>query len=123
PFQHWMSFGGPKGERVRAMGLWDGGCQIGGMDKTFYLAKAARLGVLAAATKRLKMADGRVVVPYGVWEGDAEVDGVRIRGTFQVFESGGGWTVLVGKPLQAEMGAVHDMKADVVTLSLGGKTA
>jgi hypothetical protein len=50
------------------------------------------------------------------------VGGLRISGVLEVFDSGGGWTLLFGKPLQAALGAVHDMRADVVTLNVVGRT-
>ncbi|KAJ7504395.1 hypothetical protein B0H11DRAFT_1685146, partial [Mycena galericulata] len=123
PFEHWMSLGGPKGEKVRALGLFDTGAQVAAIDTKFYLSKERRLGKASAPTKRLRMADGKVVSTYGRWEGEAEIEGVRIRGAFEIFDSGGGWKILFGKPLQAKMGAVHDVAADIVTLHVGERTA
>ncbi|KAJ7698937.1 hypothetical protein B0H17DRAFT_1196527 [Mycena rosella] len=120
---HWISVRRPRGERVRELALWDGGAQIAALDKGFYLSVAKRLGPASAPTKKLRMADGRVVSTYGRWEGDAEVEGVRVRGAFNIFDSGGGWRILFGKPLQEDFGVVHDMKADVVTLCASGRTA
>ncbi|KAJ7493547.1 hypothetical protein FB451DRAFT_1387713 [Mycena latifolia] len=123
PFMHWMSFGGPKGEKVRVMGLLDTGAQVGAMDTVFYLSKAARLGKVSAATRLLQMANGKEVVPFRRWEGEIEVDGIRIEGTFDIFDSGGSWKVLLGKPLQAALGVVHNIKTDVVMLRIGERTA
>ncbi|KAJ7444330.1 hypothetical protein FB451DRAFT_1434515 [Mycena latifolia] len=105
------------------MGLLDTGAQIGAMDKTFYLSKGRRLGKITASPRWLKMADGNPVVPYRRWEGELELEGVCVSGVFDIFDSGGGWTVLVGKPLQAALGVVHDVKTDVVTICAGGKSA
>ncbi|KAJ7112632.1 hypothetical protein C8R44DRAFT_573383, partial [Mycena epipterygia] len=123
PFMHWMSLGGPRGEQVRVLGLFNTGAQVGGMSKAFYDAKAARLGETRALTRHLRMANGELVAPFGQWEGTVDVGGVRIQGVFDIFNSGGSWEVLFGKPLQAELGVVHDVKADVVVANVGGRSA
>ncbi|KAJ6459056.1 hypothetical protein C8R45DRAFT_769409, partial [Mycena sanguinolenta] len=122
-FVHWTSFGGPKGERVRGRGTWDTGADVGAIDKGWYLARAERMGVLGRPKRALKMADGTVVKTYGQWIGEMDVEGVRIHGVFDVFESGGGWEVLVGKPIMAALGAIHDTKRDIITITVGERTA
>jgi hypothetical protein len=44
-------------------------------------------------------------------------------GTFQVFNSGGAWDMLFGKPLLAAFGASHAFENDVITLCLDGSEA
>ncbi|KAF8149792.1 hypothetical protein K438DRAFT_1434039, partial [Mycena galopus ATCC 62051] len=122
-FMHWLSLGGPQGERVRANAMWDTGADAGAMDKRWYLDRAERLGKLGVPRRMMRMADGTRVPTYGQWIGEVEVEGVRISGVFDVFESGGGWDILFGKPLMASIGAVHDTKTDVVTIEAGGKSA
>ncbi|KAJ7238579.1 hypothetical protein B0H12DRAFT_1025668, partial [Mycena haematopus] len=120
---HWGSFAGPRGERVRWNGTWDTGCDVGGMDKTWYLARAERMGELGPPKRILKMADGSHVRTYGQWTGGLEVKGVWVESVWDVFDSGGGWDVLVGKPVMAKLGAVHDIRRDIITIDAGGKTA
>ncbi|KAJ7091630.1 hypothetical protein C8R44DRAFT_531971, partial [Mycena epipterygia] len=122
PFMQRMSFMGPRGERVRVRALWDGGAQVSALSTAFYQARARRLGPALPPRRRLRMADGRVVDEYGQWNGEFEVEDVRGNCTFEIFDGGGGWDVLIGKPLQAMLGAVHDMAADVVTLNSGGQS-
>ncbi|KAJ6572836.1 hypothetical protein DFH09DRAFT_1312612 [Mycena vulgaris] len=119
----WMSFGGPRGERVRVLGLFDTGCQVGGMDRKFYQERARRLGKMTAPTRHLRMANGNEVVPDGRWVGTVEMGGVQIHGAFDVFDSKGSWQVLFGKPLQAALGVIHDVKEDIVTVNAGGRSA
>ncbi|KAF8142503.1 hypothetical protein K438DRAFT_1451241, partial [Mycena galopus ATCC 62051] len=110
------------GEKVRVMATWDTGAAVGAIDKKFYELRERRMGLLSAPTKRLRMADGTVVEVFGHWEGEVEIEGVRETCAFEVFDSGGGWDVLLGKPLQATFGVVHNMKRDVVTLDANGRT-
>jgi hypothetical protein len=119
----WVALQGPQGEVNRVLGLFDTGCQVGALDKTYYERAVKRMGKLTAPTKRLRMADGTLVDTYGTWGGTTTVGGVSIKGEFDVFDSHGGWTILFGKPLLAAIGAVHDVRADVVTVSGGGQSA
>ncbi|KAJ7032259.1 hypothetical protein C8F04DRAFT_959142, partial [Mycena alexandri] len=124
PFMHWIALLGPKGERVRIFALFDTGAAISGvMDEKVFERVRARLGKTSAPTKRLRMADGTLVWSLAHWEGEVEVEGVKATGSFEVFDSGGSWDMLLGKPLQAALGVVHDVKRDVVTLEAGGSTA
>ncbi|KAK6988504.1 hypothetical protein R3P38DRAFT_2804549 [Favolaschia claudopus] len=116
-FMHWIALEGPQGELVRVLALFDSGAQVGAMDRKFYEEKKSRLGPLKPAARKLRMADGTVVGALGCWEGEILVGDVRARGAFEVFDSGGGWSLLFGKPLQAAVGAVHDMRADVVCIN------
>ncbi|KAJ6571328.1 hypothetical protein B0H19DRAFT_869195, partial [Mycena capillaripes] len=99
------------------------GARVGTIDKVFFLSKAPRLGTMLAPTKMLRMADGTKVQTYGRWIGEVEIEGICIRGVFEIFDSCGGWKVLFGKPLQAAIGAVHNVKDDIVVITAGGRTA
>ncbi|KAJ7018379.1 hypothetical protein C8F04DRAFT_895139, partial [Mycena alexandri] len=123
PFMHWVTLLGPQGEKVRVFALFDTGAAIGVVDVKVFERVKARLGKMSAPTKRLRMADGTLVWSLAHWDGMLEVEGVRAIGSFEVFDSKGSWDMLLGKPLQAALGVVHDMKRDVVTLEAGGRTA
>ncbi|KAJ6577516.1 hypothetical protein B0H19DRAFT_931572, partial [Mycena capillaripes] len=111
-----MSFGGPRGERVRANGLFDTGAGVGAMDTSWYKTRAGRLGELGIPRRKVRTANGTLVDTAGQWIGKAEIDGLYIDAVFDVFDSGGSWDVLVGLPVQAAFGVVHDTKADAVTI-------
>ncbi|KAJ7036657.1 hypothetical protein C8F04DRAFT_898906, partial [Mycena alexandri] len=123
PFMHWVTLLGPQGEKVRVFALFDTGAGIGVVDVKVFERVRSRLGTMSAPTKRLRMADGSLVWSVAHWDGEIEVEGVKVNGAFEVFDSQGGWDMLLGKPLQAALGVIHDMKRDVVTLEAGGKTA
>ena len=62
------------------------------------------------------MADGTLIEPMAVWEGRIEIAGVIVHGAFEVFDSGGNWDFLFGKPLLKAFKAVHDYTSDTVTI-------
>ena len=69
------------------------------------------------------MADGNIVKPKAVWEGRMEIGGVEVLGSFEVFESGGSWEFLLGKPLLRALHAIHDYTGDTVTIENKGLSA
>ncbi|KAJ7129966.1 hypothetical protein C8R43DRAFT_1133938 [Mycena crocata] len=66
------------------------------------------------------MASGQLIPSERMWEGTLEVGGLMQTGIFEVFNSGGGWPFLFGKPLQSKFGAVHDYGCDVVQIAVEG---
>jgi hypothetical protein len=62
------------------------------------------------------MADGRLLPSIGTWTGIVDVDSYTAQGTFEVFDSGGAWALLFGKPLLEAFKAVHDYNGDVLWL-------
>ncbi|KAJ6571987.1 hypothetical protein B0H19DRAFT_1255915 [Mycena capillaripes] len=120
---HWLMAQGPKGENVRMKGLWDGGAMIAAMDKLYWETHKHRMGGGRPSSKTLRMASGQLVDSEATWEGVIEVEGIRVEGKFEVFDSGGGWTFLFGKPLQTAFSAIHDYKKDIVTIEAKGKRA
>ena len=62
------------------------------------------------------MANGNIVNPVGCWKGTVELGGIRVAGSFEVFDSGGGWEFLFGKRLMTAFKAVHDYATDEVFL-------
>ena len=62
------------------------------------------------------MADGSLIEPLAVWEGKMEIAGVEVHGAFEVFDSGGNWEILFGKPLLKAFKAIHDYTSDIVTI-------
>lgn len=54
------------------------------------------LGKLAALEKSLRMADGTIVPSYGRWSGG--LVGRAAKAAFEIFPSGGGWSLLWKTP-------------------------
>ncbi|TFY74871.1 hypothetical protein EWM64_g9142, partial [Hericium alpestre] len=73
-----------------------------------------RLGTWERSSKTLRMANGTKVVSEAVWHGRIELGDVGVEGSFEVFDSGGGWAFLFGKPLLKAFNAIHDYGTDSV---------
>jgi hypothetical protein len=63
------------------------------------------------------MANGNIVSADAKWSGTIEINGIRAKGDFEVFNSGGGWAFLFGKPLLQSFKAEHDYKSDSITIA------
>ncbi|KAJ7042153.1 hypothetical protein C8F04DRAFT_946104, partial [Mycena alexandri] len=123
PFMHWVALLGPSGEKVRVFALFDTGAGIGVLDSKVFERVRSRLGTTSAPTKRLRVANGALVWSLAHWEGELEVEGVKARGSFEVFDGGGSWDMLLGLPLQGALGVVHDTRRNEVTVEAEGRTA
>ena len=73
-----------------------------------------RLSPLERSIRRLRMANRNIVNPIGCWKGTVEFSSTAVEGSFEVFDSGGGWDFLFGKTLMTAFGAVHDYAVDEV---------
>jgi hypothetical protein len=56
------------------------------------------------------------------WTGVIRVEGVKVRSTFKVFDSGGSWGFLFGKPTLKEFAAIHEYMTDTITITDDCKT-
>ena len=66
------------------------------------------------------MADGARVSSHGRWFGDVSLGGRTACAGFEIFPSGGGWSLLFGKPLLQQFRAVHDYSNDTLMIPLNG---
>ena len=62
------------------------------------------------------MANGVIVPSQASWKGVINLGGVEAQGEFEVFDSGGGWAFLFGKPLLCAFKARHNFEDDTVTV-------
>ncbi|GLB38087.1 putative retrotransposable element Tf2 155 kDa protein type 1-like [Lyophyllum shimeji] len=92
---------------------------VNAIDAKVFQQIRSRLRPLQLSSRVLRMADGRLVPSDGIWEGTVVVANTSQEGAFEVFESGGAWSLLFGKPLLEEFGAVHEYKADTIHLPIG----
>jgi hypothetical protein len=67
------------------------------------------------------MANGTNVPSSGRWFGDVSLGGRTLKAWFEAFPSGGGWSLLVGKPLLEKFKAVHNYERDVLMIPSNGK--
>ncbi|KAF8869576.1 hypothetical protein BD779DRAFT_1419353, partial [Infundibulicybe gibba] len=113
-FVHGVELGGPNGEVVRIRSVFDNGAMVNAIDAKLYETVKDRLAALGPSTKVLRMADGRLVSLVGTWEGVVTIQKVGGRGVFEIFDSGGAWGLLFGKPLLQEFRAQHHYEDDIV---------
>jgi hypothetical protein len=118
PFVHNIALMGPKGEVVRMRSVFDDGAMVSAIDRQVYNRVRHRLSSLGPSTRILCMADGCLLPSIGVWTGVVDVDGLTREGNFEVFDSGGAWALLFGKPLLEAFEAIHDYKADFLWFPL-----
>ena len=116
PFIHQIRLHGPQGEIIRTWATFDEGALMEAMSTATFEKAKHRMGKLKPSSLLLRMANGTVVKSLGRWEGDIEVEGSRIEGSFEVFDSLGAWDFLLGKRLKNALKAVHNYEVDEVTI-------
>ena len=62
------------------------------------------------------MANRTIILLEATWTGTIHIGGIEATETFEVFNSGGGWSFLFGKPLLRAFRAKHDYDTDKVTI-------
>ncbi|KAG2336352.1 hypothetical protein BDR05DRAFT_896846, partial [Suillus weaverae] len=123
PFIHQITLNRPKGEAVRVRALFDDGAMVAAMCTSVFDKVKHRLGNWSPSEKKLRMANGSIVNSDAKWLGIIEVGGVQVKGEFEVFNSGGGWAFLFGKPLLQSFKAEHDYKTDSIRISDDSQSA
>ena len=123
PFIHNVKLLGPQGEVVRVWGTFNDGAMVAAMCSRVFARVRHCLGKCEASTRRLRMADGKIVRVEAVWTGMIQIGNIGIHGLFEVFDSRGSWSFLFGKPLMKAFDAVHYYARDVVTIACGGHAA
>ena len=116
PFIHQIRLHGPQGEIIRTWATFDEGALMEAMSTAMFERTKHRLGTLQPSPLLLRMANGTIVKSLGRWEGNIEVGGNRVKGSFEVFDSLGAWDFLLGKRLKNALKAVHDYEVDEVTI-------
>jgi hypothetical protein len=66
------------------------------------------------------MANGVLVRSHAKWSGMLKLEGTKAQGTFEVFDSGGGWSFLFGKPLLKAFKAQHEYEQDTIQVRSEG---
>ncbi|KAG1731055.1 uncharacterized protein EDB91DRAFT_1252314 [Suillus paluster] len=98
PFIHQVILEGPKGEAVRVRALFDDGAMVAAMCTSVFKKVKHRLD------------------NWAKWSGTIEINGVRAEGDLEVFDSGGGWAFLFGKPLLQSFKAEHNYQSDTIKI-------
>ena len=124
PFVHAVRLKGEKGVALEIDGLFDDGAMVNSIcNDTFALSKD-KLGELAPSRRTLRMADGTCIPSDGCWSGDVILGGQTAKGLFELFEvfpSGGRWSLLFGKPLLQKFKAIHNYENDTLMIPFNGE--
>ncbi|KAF8240163.1 hypothetical protein L208DRAFT_1213067, partial [Tricholoma matsutake] len=123
PFIHNVKLLGLQGEVVHVWGMFDDGAMVAAMCSRVFARVKHWLGGCEESTRRLHMADGKIVRSEAVWTGTIQIDSVCVQGLFEVFDSRGSWSFLFGKPLMKAFNAVHYYLKDMVTIKCSEHTA
>ncbi|KAG1812772.1 uncharacterized protein BJ212DRAFT_1276045, partial [Suillus subaureus] len=105
---------------VQVKALFDKGTMISAMCTMVFDSIKHRLGNWKASVKKLRMANGALVPSKGMWKGEVTIAGVEAQGEFKVFDSGGGWKFLLGKPMLQVFKAIHEYETDTVLITGNG---
>ncbi|KAJ7135941.1 hypothetical protein C8R44DRAFT_869633 [Mycena epipterygia] len=119
PFLQRVQLLGPNGEVVCATAQVDDGAMKNCISKKRWDAYGHCLTLLAPTATRIRVASGGRVTPMGKWWGEVEVGGVRVQAWFEVFECGGVFDVILGKPWLHAVRGIHDYDADRIHIRAG----
>ena len=119
PFQHTLQLLGPQGEVFRTAALFDGCAMVSVMCASVFEKVKHRLGEWRKSTKRLRMGDGTIVPSIATWKGKMRLGRVTVEENFEVFDSGGSWAFLLGKPSLRSFRADQDYEQDTVSIQGG----
>ena len=114
PFVHEVHLQGPKGEIVRVRAVFNDGAMICTMSIDIFKQVKHWLEGWLPSTRILRMANGALVPSQATWTGTFEIEGVKACGTFEVFDSSGGWSFLFGKPMLRAFKALHNYTTDTI---------
>ncbi|KIK19639.1 hypothetical protein PISMIDRAFT_107192, partial [Pisolithus microcarpus 441] len=99
--------------------LFDDGAMVNAMCTTVFEAVKHRLRGWTHTSQMLRMANGSIIPAIAQWTGTIRIRAVNAQTTFIVFNSGGGWAFLAGKPMLQALRAVHDYSMDQLTITDG----
>ena len=114
PFTQMVGLKGEKGIIMNIKGLFDNGTMVNLLCKSVYTSMQGGLGNLLPSSRTLHMANRSCVPSAGRWVGDVYLGTQMVKSSFEVFPSGGGWSLLFGKPLLEQFRAVHDYENDTI---------
>ena len=123
PFIQQLNIDSGIGGAIQVWASIDDGALANAMSSTKFNTIKHRLGYCKPSSRLLRMADGSIVKPKAVWEGKMEIGGVQVSGSFEVFDSGGNWEFLIGKPLLTALHAVHEYTGDTILIENKGLSA
>ncbi|KIM86068.1 hypothetical protein PILCRDRAFT_5136 [Piloderma croceum F 1598] len=120
PFVHPVGLKGKVGSLIEVDGLFDEGAMVNSICKDKFSSMKGALGKLTVSEKALRMADGTIVPSHRQWSGGVTLGGLTAKAAFEIFPSGGGWSLLFGKPLLQAFQAIHNYDDDTLRIPHNG---
>ncbi|VDC01729.1 unnamed protein product [Peniophora sp. CBMAI 1063] len=117
PFVQDIALLSSTGEISRVRGLFDDGARISILATSVFEKIKHRLNNWTVSNRALRVANSTVVPSQAHWQGTIKIGGVRTTGEFEVLDSQGSWSFLVGKPLLSAFDAIHTYGPDIVQLT------
>jgi hypothetical protein len=114
PFVHKVHLHRPKGEIVWVRAVFNDSAIICAMSLDIFKQVRHRLAGWQPSTRILHVANGVLIPSQATWTGTFKIEGVKAQGTFEVFNSSGRWSFLLGKPMLWALGAIHDYSLDTI---------
>jgi len=96
--------------------LFDDGAMVSAMCTSVFEKIKHKLHNWGESQRRLRMANGNIVRAISKWTGTVWIENTKAQGTFEVFESGGSWGFLLGKPMLQTFAAVHNYTSDTIKI-------
>jgi hypothetical protein len=78
----------PDERTIAVKANFDDGALVDAMSTTKFNQIKHQLGHYGPSSRCLRMADGNLVPEIATWHCEMEIEGVRTRGSFEVFDSG-----------------------------------
>jgi hypothetical protein len=120
PLIHMVGLKGKSGLMTKVEGLFDDGALVNSICNSMFATLRDQLGELIPSNKTLLMADGAQILSHGQWVGDVILGGRTAHANFEIFPSGGGWSLLFRKPLLQQFKAVHNYDNDTLMIPFYG---
>ncbi|QRW20470.1 Retrovirus-related Pol polyprotein from transposon opus [Rhizoctonia solani] len=120
PYQQWAYLATEEKQAVKSRSTIDAGSQANVLDAALWAANKSSLGPLKPSQTLLQVADGKASRCLGQWTGQVKLAGQAQWSSFEVFDLGGAFEVLLGKPWLTQAKATQSFINN--TLHLPGLT-
>ena len=122
PFLQRIQLTGPGDYVVQATGQVDDGAMRNCISKKRWEHYGHCLTPLEPLTTRIGVANGSKITPLGRWTGTVKVGKIGALSSFEVFDCGDAFDVILGKPWLKAVKAKHDYSTDEITISHNGES-
>lgn len=116
PYQKWVTLHTQGQPEITARGTVDAGSQANVIDAALWAANQVVLGPLEPSKTLLRVADGKASKCLGRWTGQIVLAHSTLCTVFEVFDSGGAFEVLLGKPWLTQVSATQSFTDDTLHL-------